>query len=76
MAAATTPVLAPAPGVTRRERKVYAMLVEDGLSRRQIAQRLGISPETAKTHIVHILAKYGVASCQLNSARGAGGRGG
>jgi NarL family two-component system response regulator LiaR len=53
----------PTPGhdLTGREREVLALLVE-GLSNTQIAERLGISPSTIKSHVSHILAKLGVAS--------------
>jgi DNA-binding CsgD family transcriptional regulator/tetratricopeptide (TPR) repeat protein len=50
-----------APGLlTRRERDV-AELVGQGLTNRQIAAELVISPWTASTHVRNILAKLGVA---------------
>ncbi len=47
--------------LTERERQVLAgLVVGDGNG--QLARRLGISPETARTHIQHILRKLGVHS--------------
>jgi DNA-binding CsgD family transcriptional regulator len=42
--------------LTDREREVLC-LVAAGLSNAEIAQRLYISPATAKTHVAHLLAK-------------------
>jgi DNA-binding CsgD family transcriptional regulator len=36
--------------------------LERGLTNREIADRLGVSSETVKTHVKHILAKLGVSS--------------
>jgi ATP/maltotriose-dependent transcriptional regulator MalT len=58
--AADTDPLA-ALGVTRRERDVL-MLLCDGLSNRQIAERLFISEKTVSTHLGHIFEKLGVHS--------------
>ncbi|MFI6392746.1 ATP-binding protein [Nonomuraea sp. NPDC050540] len=44
-----------------REREV-AGLVEEGLTNREIAERLVISKRTADAHVEHILAKLGVSS--------------
>lgn len=44
--------------LTEREREVLC-LVATGLSNSEIAQRLYISPATAKTHVAHLLAKLG-----------------
>jgi DNA-binding CsgD family transcriptional regulator len=47
--------------LTAREGQVAA-LVAEGLSNRQIAQRLRLSPRTAENHVTHILAKLGFDS--------------
>ncbi|WP_307797341.1 ATP-binding protein [Actinomadura barringtoniae] len=55
---------APAPDVgplTRRELEV-AGLVAEGLTNREIADRLVIAKRTADSHVEHILAKLGFAS--------------
>jgi DNA-binding NarL/FixJ family response regulator len=46
-------------GVSRREEEVLALLA-DGLTDRQIADRLGISPRTVETHVGSLLNKLGV----------------
>lgn len=48
-------------GLTAREVEVLALLVR-GLSNRQIADRLTISPRTAGTHVEHIYTKIGVST--------------
>ncbi|MCW2755298.1 MAG: transcriptional regulator, LuxR family, partial [Marmoricola sp.] len=48
-------------GLTAREVEVLGLLVR-GLSNRQIAERLTITPRTAATHIEHIFTKTGVAT--------------
>jgi DNA-binding NarL/FixJ family response regulator len=45
-------------GLTPREREVIR-LVGDGLSNKQIAQRLGIAERTAKFHVRQIMSKLG-----------------
>jgi DNA-binding NarL/FixJ family response regulator len=47
--------------LTRREREVLALLAQ-GADNDGIAQRLVISPETARTHIQNVLGKLGVHS--------------
>jgi DNA-binding CsgD family transcriptional regulator len=49
------------PGLSKREAEV-ARLVAQGLTNRQIAQRLVISERTAENHVQHILAKLGFAT--------------
>ncbi|MDA0244035.1 MAG: response regulator transcription factor [Chloroflexi bacterium] len=53
----------PPPGhdLTEREQAVLALLVE-GLNNTEIAEKLFVSPSTIKSHVSHILAKFGVAS--------------
>jgi two-component system nitrate/nitrite response regulator NarL len=47
--------------LTRRESEILALLA-DGLTQREIASRLFISPKTVGTHIQRILGKLGVHS--------------
>lgn len=47
--------------LSTRERQVTALVCE-GLTGRQIAARLVLSPETIKTHVRHILRKFNIAS--------------
>jgi non-specific serine/threonine protein kinase len=47
--------------LTRRETQV-AELVAEGLSNREIAQKLVIAPRTADSHVEHILGKLGFTS--------------
>jgi DNA-binding CsgD family transcriptional regulator len=49
------------PSATGRELDVL-QLMSDGLTNREIARRLSISEETAKTHVRNILAKFHAAS--------------
>lgn len=51
----------PKPALTRREREVAA-LVAEGLTNREIAERLFISERTADGHLEHIREKLGVSS--------------
>nr|WP_245703346.1 response regulator transcription factor [Streptomyces lushanensis] len=60
----TAPLAAPAPvelpdGLTSREAEVLS-LVAEGLSNKEIAQRLHIGAATVKTHINNLFAKTGV----------------
>jgi predicted ATPase/DNA-binding CsgD family transcriptional regulator len=48
-------------GLTRREREI-AVLLAEGLTNREIADRLVISLRTAETHVDHILGKLGLTS--------------
>ncbi|MFR9725540.1 response regulator [Streptomyces sp. MS19] len=47
------------PGLTEREREILA-LVGEGLTNRQIGQRLFLAEKTVKNHISRLLAKLGV----------------
>ncbi|MER5635496.1 LuxR C-terminal-related transcriptional regulator [Kitasatospora sp. NPDC002227] len=52
---------AAAASLTPRERQIAALLAE-GLSNKDIAARLVVSPRTAETHVDHILRKLGFSS--------------
>jgi NarL family two-component system response regulator LiaR len=59
-------LLKPAPttshyDLTERERDVLALMIK-GLNNPEIAEHLGVSASTIKTHVSNILAKLGVAS--------------
>lgn len=60
LAAAVNVGAADGSPLSSRESEVAA-LVASGLTNREIAARLVISPKTASTHVEHILAKLGVA---------------
>jgi DNA-binding CsgD family transcriptional regulator len=60
-AAAPPPGALASTGLTARELEVLA-LVGEGLTNRQIAERLFISPKTAGLHVSHILSKLDVAN--------------
>ena len=47
--------------LTNREREILALLA-DGLANKQIAERLGISTNTVKTHLELLFDKLGVSS--------------
>ena len=49
----------PLAGISPREREVLALLL-DGLPNKLIAQRLGISEKTVKTHLTNIFRRIGV----------------
>ncbi|WP_432969895.1 response regulator transcription factor [Dactylosporangium sp. CA-233914] len=62
MAARTPhPALDPFAGLTIREREVLQCMV-DGLTRAEIAARLGVSVNTARTHAQNLIAKLGTHS--------------
>ena len=46
--------------LSQREREVLALMAE-GMSNQLIAERLGISDKTVKTHVSNVLSKLGVA---------------
>ena len=56
-----TPGRRASPGVTPREREVLRLLAE-GLTNRQIAERLVVSEHTVHRHVTNILRKLGVTS--------------
>jgi len=43
--------------MTKREREVVALIAKDGLSNKEIARRLHLSPDTVKSHVHNILEK-------------------
>lgn len=45
--------------LTHRQREIVALAAR-GLSNKQIARQLGISPETVKTHLHHVFERHGV----------------
>ncbi len=47
-------------GITEREREVLVLLA-DGRSNKEIAARLGLSPNTVKTHVARLFEKLRVA---------------
>jgi DNA-binding CsgD family transcriptional regulator len=53
--------------LSRREREVLALIVS-GLTDKEIAEQLFISPRTVSTHVTHILNKLGVHS-RMDAAR-------
>jgi DNA-binding CsgD family transcriptional regulator len=48
-------------GLSRREREVL-LLVSEGLTNAQVAERLFLSPNTVSTHVSRILRKLGVST--------------
>ncbi|AWK76672.1 protein kinase (plasmid) [Rhodococcus oxybenzonivorans] len=58
---ATSSPAAPAARLTKREREV-AELIAEGLTNKEIATRLVISPRTAQGHVEHLLTKLGSTS--------------
>lgn len=52
---------APGADLTAREREILALMVQ-GLSNGEIAERLVVSPSTAKFHVSNILSKLGVVT--------------
>jgi DNA-binding CsgD family transcriptional regulator len=54
--------------LTASERKV-SELVADGLTNRDVARRLHVSPHTVNTHLRHVFQKLGVATRAELAAR-------
>jgi DNA-binding NarL/FixJ family response regulator len=54
--------------LSAREKEVAALMC-GGLTNRQIAARLVVSPETIKTHVSHLLRKFGLRSRRELRAR-------
>ncbi len=52
---------APDLNLTPREREILSLLI-DGLTNKEIAQRLTVSPRTVETHVEHVLGKLEVGS--------------
>lgn len=50
------------PGSLTQSEKAVARLVADGMTNKQIAQRLNVSHRTVDTHVSHALAKLGLTS--------------
>ena len=59
-----------APSITPRELEILALLA-DGLTTRQIARRLDISPRTVENHVAKLYRKLGVGSRLQAVARAA-----
>ncbi len=55
-------------GLTKREAEV-ALLVAEGLSNAEVAERLFVSPHTARHHVENVLGKLGLASRAAVAAR-------
>lgn len=58
----------PTEGLTRKELEVLARLA-DGMSNREIAEALYITPATVKTHLAHIYTKLGATGRREALAR-------
>jgi DNA-binding CsgD family transcriptional regulator len=67
---AGAPTGAAMPGITAREGEVLA-LVAAGLTNRQIAERLTVSPHTVHRHVANILRKLGLPSRTAAAAHAA-----
>ena len=55
-------------GISAREREVLSLLAE-GMTDREIGERLGISPRTVETHVGSLLSKLGVRNRAQAAAR-------
>lgn len=52
----------PAGGLVDPTERDVVRLVSEGLSNKDIAKRLFVSPRTVQTHLTHVYAKLGLAS--------------
>jgi DNA-binding NarL/FixJ family response regulator len=48
--------------LTRRQREVLALIAEEGLQNKQIAERLHMSPQTVKNHLNEVYRRLGVTN--------------
>jgi DNA-binding CsgD family transcriptional regulator len=49
--------------LTPREREIYLLVVEDAMTYKDIANRLGIGVETVKRHLANVKDKTGMTTC-------------
>jgi DNA-binding CsgD family transcriptional regulator len=51
------------PELTQREREVYLLVVEEAMTYKDIARRLGIGLETVRRHLANVKDKTGMTTC-------------
>ncbi len=51
------------PELTPREREVYLLVVEEAMTYKDIARRLGIGIETVRRHLANVKDKTGMTTC-------------
>jgi DNA-binding CsgD family transcriptional regulator len=51
------------PELTPREREVYLLVVEEAMTYKDIARRLGIGLETVRRHLANVKDKTGMTTC-------------
>jgi DNA-binding CsgD family transcriptional regulator len=51
------------PELTPREREVYLLVVEEAMTYKDIARRLGIGLETVRRHLANVKEKTGMTTC-------------
>ena len=49
--------------LTPREREVYLLVVEEAMTYKDIARRLGIGIETVRRHLANVKEKTGMTTC-------------